>query len=249
MDMKKVLIVGASSGLGYATAEALASRNVKVGVAARHTDRLEELKKKYPDYVEYAKIDITKEDAVEQLHRLIDRLGGMDIYFHVAGVLKENPSLYPEREVETLNTNVVGFARMVSAAYRYFRDHGVKGQIAAITSVAGTKGIGRMSAYSASKSFDQAYLVALEQLANAEGVEVSFTDIRPGWVMTPLLEEGRKYPMAMQTEEVVPQIIKAIVRKRRVAVIDCRWAALVALWRLLPNCLWTRLDIPVSTPR
>ena len=94
-------------------------------------------------------------------------------------------------------TNLGGFARMLCAAYRYFRDNNRKGSIAAVTSVAGTNGIGRLSAYSASKKGAQAYMVALEQLANAEGADVSFTDIRPGWIRTPLLVEGLKYPMEM----------------------------------------------------
>lgn len=61
--MKKVIIMGASSGMGYAVAEALASRGVKVGIAARHTTTMRALKEKYPDFVEYESIDVTHRDA------------------------------------------------------------------------------------------------------------------------------------------------------------------------------------------
>lgn len=247
-NMKKVVIMGASSGIGFAVAEALASRGVKVGLATRHTDPLRLLKERYPEMVEYAQIDVTHPAAPEQMGQLINRLGGMDIYFHVAGIGYENLELEPEREVEIIATNAGGFARMLCSAYRYFRDKGGKGQIAAISSVAGTKGIGRLSAYSSSKKFAQTYLVALEQLAHEEGVDVRFTDIRPGWVHTPLLVEGLKYPMEMELDYVVPQVIKAIVRKKRVAVIDWRWNLLVGAWRLLPNCIWTRMNVPISSP-
>lgn len=246
--MKKVIIMGASSGIGLRVAEALASRGVKVGLAARHTAPMEELKEKYPEFVEYMSIDITKEDAGERLKDLIAMTGGMDIYFHVSGIGYENLDLDPEREVKIINTNSCGFARMICNAYRYFSDNGIKGQIAAVTSVAGTNGIGKLSAYSASKKMAQTYLVALEQLSNNEGAGITFTDIRPGWIKTPLLKEGMKYPMEMTLDYTVPLIIKAIVRKRRVAVIDCRWNLLVGAWRMLPNCLWTKLDIPVSSP-
>lgn len=246
--MKKVVIMGASSGIGYAVAEALASRGVKVGVAARHTSSLLELKEKYPDFVEYMSIDITKPSAKEKLGLLIEKLGGMDIYFHVAGIGYENLSLDPEREVEIIHTNADGFARMICTAYRYFRDNRKKGQIAAITSVAGTKGIGRLSAYSASKKFGQSYLVALEQLSHAEGAEISFTDIRPGWVRTPLVDPDKKYPMEMSVEYVLPFIIRAIVRKERVCVIDWRWNLLVGAWRNIPNALWTKMDVQISKP-
>lgn len=246
--MKKVIIMGASSGLGYAVAEALASRGVKVGIAARHTAAMRALKEKYPDFVEYESIDVTHRDAGVKLLGLIDKVGGMDIYFHVAGIGYENVYLDPEREVEIINTNAAGFARMICCAYRYFRDKKKRGQIAAITSVAGTKGIGRLSAYSSSKKFGQWYLDALEQLANAEGAEISFTDIRPGWVRTPLVPDDRKFPMEMTVEYVLPLIIKAIVRKTRVAVIDWRWNALAMAWKGIPNAVWTKMKIKISDP-
>lgn len=238
--MKRIVIAGASSGIGYAVAEAFASRGVRVGVCARRTEKLNELKKAYPDMVEVARIDIDTKPAVKELEQLIERLGGMDIYFHVAGIGYSNPTLDPEEEVRILKTNVCGFARMVSAAYNYFAAHG-GGQIAALTSVAGTKGIGTMSAYSAGKAFDQAYLEALGQLSRENNQNIVVTDIRPGWVRTPLLKDDKKYPMEMQLKEVVPQIIKAIVRKKRVAVIDWRWNLLVGLWQHIPHSLWVRI--------
>lgn len=246
--MKKVVIMGASSGIGYAVAEALASRGVKVGLAARRTATLEALKAKYPDNVEYMSIDITSPEAKDRLLGLVAKLGGMDIYFHVAGIGYENLRLDPEREVEIINTNATSFARMICTAYRYFRINDKKGQIAALTSVAGTKGIGRLSAYSSSKKFDSWYLDALEQLSNEEGAGISFTDIRPGWVRTPLISNDREYPLEMTLEEVLPLILKAIVRKKRVAVIDWRWNMVVGLWRCIPNAIWTKLSIPLSDP-
>lgn len=246
--MKKVVIMGASSGIGLAVAEALASRGIKVGLAARHTSTLLELKKKYPDNVVYERIDITHIDAPNHLESLIEKLGGMDIYFHVAGIGAENVALDPQREVDIITTNAAGLARMTAAAYRYFRDKNVKGQIAAITSVAGTKGIGRLSAYSASKKCAQTYLVALEQLAYEEKADICFTDIRPGWIRTPLLEKTKSYPMEMTLDYAVPFIIKAIVKKERVAYVDWRWGLLAAAWKRLPDRIWVSMKAPISKP-
>lgn len=244
--MKKVLIMGASSGIGLAVAEALVSRGVKIGLAARHTTALRTLKEKYPDCVEYQSIDVNHNDGPKKMEELIDKMGGMDIYFHVAGIGYSNPTLDPHREAEVIATNAAGFARMVSAAYGYFRDNSKKGQIVALTSVAGTNGIDEMAAYSASKKCAQTYLVALEQLAYKENVDITFTDIRPGWIRTPLLDEGKSYPMEMTLDYVVPQIIRAIVKHPRVAYIDARWGALCAAWKAIPDAVWTKMTIPFT---
>lgn len=242
--MNKIIIMGASSGIGLSVADAFAKRGIKVGLAARHTQPLHDLKKRYPEFVEYESIDITHRDAPTKLNELINKLGGMDIYFHVSGIGYDNPTLDPEREAEMINTNSSAFARMLSAAYSYFKESGHKGRIAAITSVAGTNGIGQMSAYSASKKCAQTYMIALEQRANSEGVKIKFTDIRPGWIQTPLLKENRSYPLEMTLEEAVPEIIKAIVKAPRVAVVNWKWNVLIGLWRMVPNCIWVRMKLP-----
>lgn len=246
--MKRIVIMGASSGMGLKVAEEFASRGIRVGLAARHTENMKKLKEKYPDMVEYLSIDINHMNAPQLLGQLIDKLGGMDIYFHTSGIGYENLTLDPQREVDILTTNLCGFARMLCSAYRYFRDNRKKGRIVAITSVAGTKGIGRLSAYSASKAGAQAYMVALEQLAHAEKANIKFTDIRPGWVRTPLLVPDVKYPMEMSLEYVIPQLIWAIVKAPRVAIIDWRWDILVGLWQKVPNRLWTKMHMAVSKP-
>lgn len=248
-NMKRVIIVGASSGLGLGVAEALASRGVPVGLAARHTKALEALKKLYPDKIEYMSIDVTHHGAGNLLNELIEKVGGMDIYFHAAGIGNLNEeTLDPESEAEVVRTNAEGFARMLSAAYNWFRAHGKAGQIAAITSVAGTNGIGHLAAYSASKRFDQTYMVALEQLSNDQNAGIVFTDIRPGWVKTPLLNPDQVYPMEMTVAEVVPQIIKAIVRRKRVTYLNWRWTLLADAWRCIPDSVWTRMNPTLSTP-
>lgn len=91
-------------------------------------------------------------------------------------------------------------------------------------------------------------MVALEQLAHEEKADIKFTDIRPGWIRTPLLIPGLKYPMEMTLDYAVPLIIKAIVRHPRVAVIDWRWNILVGLWRAVPNLVWTNMDMKISVP-
>lgn len=238
--------MGATSGIGLAVAEKLARSGHMVGAAGRKTNILKALKKKFPENVVTEEIDITRDNAPEKLNKLIKELGGMDTYFHVAGVGYENKFLNPKEEIETVETNAVGFTRMIDAAFRYFRDTKTPGKIAAITSVAGTRGIGEIAAYSATKSFGQTYLEALQQLANLQSLPIKFTDIRPGWIRTPLLNPDEEYPMTMKLSYAGPLIIKAVEGKRSVSYIDWRWGLMVKFMKLVPRCLWVHYPLHVA---
>ena len=240
--MKKAIIVGASSGMGLEVAKLLLAEGYTLGVAARREDRLLALKQEAPDRVEVAAIDVTAEDAAARLRELIDRLGGMDLYFHASGIGKQNRTLAEDIELNTVNTNGMGFARMIGEAYRYFAERG-EGHIVAITSIAGTKGLGPAPSYSATKAFQNNYLQALEQQANAQNLKIRFTDIRPGFVDTDLLKGDFHYPMMLKPQAVARDIVKAIHNKRHIKVIDWKYAILTALWRRIPRPIWRHLKL------
>lgn len=249
--MKKIVIIGASSGLGYQMAADFARIGCRVGIAARRTEPLQTIKDLYPDRVATAELDVTAPDAVKRFYDLIEMIDGMDILVYAAGVGFQDPELDDATTRRMLDTNVTGFARIMNAAYKYFRDtaNDTPGQIAAITSVAGTKGIGIAAAYSASKRFQQNYIDALDQLAHQQHVNVKFTDIRPGFVKTPLLDEGVDYPMEMSCLKAARQIEVAVLRQRRRAVIDSRWAVVNALWRMIPNYIWSHVALTLQVKR
>ncbi len=209
---------------------------------------LRELQEKYPDNVVYKTIDITLPDAVERFNDLLEAAGDVETVLVASGVGFQNPELDISREVTTLETNVVGWARIVAAAYRYFTNvsNVTAGQIAAITSVAGTKGLGVAASYSASKRFQRNYLSALRQLATRRGDNIVITDIRPGFIRTPLLDADKNYPMLMTVDYVAPMIELAILKRRRVATVDWRWRLLDAAWVAIPTSWWERVDISLS---
>jgi len=178
--MKRIVIMGATSGIGLETAKRCIAAGWRVGAAGRRSEELERLRGLAPQQVETEAIDVTDDAAPAALERLIERLGGMDVYLHVAGVGSQNPQLDPTVELHTVRTNVEGFTRMTTAAYGYFAAHG-GGRIAVVSSIAGTRGLGVAAAYSASKRFQNTYIDSLAQLARMQGSKIRFTDIRPGF--------------------------------------------------------------------
>lgn len=242
---KRIIIVGASSGIGRQVALDFARGGWEVGIAARRETNLEEIAGIVPGKIVYKSIDVTAEDAAERFYDLIEMNGGMDFLLYAAGTGYNDPDLDSGKVIKTLRVNVEGFARIMVAAYKYFRDTANvhKGQICAITSIAGTKGIGVSAAYSASKRFEQTFINALEQLAYSRQVNVGFTDIRPGFIRTALLDPDRKYPMEMTLDYAVRRIELAILLRKRVAVIDSRWRVVNALWRCIPQRIWRHISL------
>lgn len=243
--MKKIIIIGASSGMGMRIATDFARAGWRVGIAARNETKLRAVKDLFPDRIEYSVIDVTAQDAVKKFEDLIEQLDGMDILLYAAGTGWYNPGLNLGKDEATIGVNVTGFTKIINAAYRYFKSTAnvSKGRIAAITSVAGTKGLGVSAAYSASKRYQWTYLQALDQLAHSQHVNVSITDIRPGFVDTPLLEGNHNYPMLMSIDYVAPRIEKAIMERRHIATIDCRWSVVSALWRMIPDAIWRHIEL------
>ncbi|MBQ5931096.1 MAG: SDR family NAD(P)-dependent oxidoreductase, partial [Tidjanibacter sp.] len=185
---KKIVVIGATSGLGREMAAQLVMAGYKVGVAGRRSELLgsfvEEYKSVAVEPIEQQVMDVTATDAPSALDKLIEQMGGMDILLHVAGAGFENPTLEVGTERHITEVNSVGFVSIIDHAYHWFRTHGGVGHIAAVTSIAGTKGMGLAPAYSATKRLQTTYLSALAQHARMDGVRLHITDIRPGYAQT-----------------------------------------------------------------
>ena len=256
---KRAIVMGATSGIGQEVARLLAANGYEVGIAGRREERLVQMAQATPGIVTHRQIDVTKEDAPTELQKLIEELGGMDLYFHSSGIGWENVALDADKELKTVETNGVGFVRMVSAAYNWFAEQRAdeakqraegdeqraddkerKARIACITSIARTRGLGAAPAYSATKRMQAHYLECLSQQARMRHLNIGITDIRPGFVATDLIA-GSHFPLQLKAEDVARTIVRAIERGSEVVTIDWRYRLLVAAWQLIPRWLWVRL--------
>lgn len=251
--MKTAIIIGATSGLGRSVAQQLAAQGWKLGVAGRRTERLEELRSQLgQDKVVAVQMDVTTPEAVEALDSLITQLGGApDLLLYSSGMGFQNRRLDEALELQMVKTNCEGMVRIVDHFFNHIRDNreryaggkDARARIGVISSVAGTAGMGTCAAYSATKKMMSTYVSALVQLSRMEKVPVTFTDIRPGFVATEILDPSKNYPMVMTPEKAGRLITRAMMRRKREFVFDWRFRAIVAFWKLIPRCIWERLTI------
>ena len=205
---KIAIIIGATSGLGREVAAGLIAKGWKVGVTGRRVEALEAFRNEFgADKVAFRRMDITEERAGTVLDELIAETGAPDLLLHVSGIGYQNRELDEEKDIHTIRTNCEGMVRIVDHFFNYVRNHpdrytpACKAHIAVVTSVAGTVPLGSVPAYSASKKMGSTYITALVQLANMEKIPVQFTDIRPGFVRTDILDADKEYPMLMTVQQ------------------------------------------------
>lgn len=246
--MKKAVLIGATSGLGREVAHRFLSQGWKLGVAGRNVAKLQQLQDEFgEELVVTAVIDITQDNAVEAVADLVRRLGGMDRFMHFSGVGYQNRSLDPQVEMAVLQTNGVGFYRMMDFAFNWFKEAAVRGEfdsrhrahVVAVSSVAGTRGIAIAPSYSSTKKLQSTYLEALTQMARMENLPIDLTDIRPGFVATPIL--GHNYPFIMPVEKAGRLMVHAIEKRKRIYIFDWKFRVACFFWRLIPDCLWSRM--------
>lgn len=246
--MKRAIIIGATSGLGREVAARLVGEGWSVGIAGRRTEALEAFRQEYgADRVAIATLDVTREESLQQLAMLLEQTGHPDLFLYASGIGFQNPELDIATEVDIVRTNSEGMVRMVDSFVNYVRRHSAdyshKAHIAVITSVAGTAGLGSAPAYSATKRMQMTYISALAQYARMHHLPLCFTDIRPGFVATDILNPTKRYPMLMTKEQAADHIMRALRGKKRILTFDWRFRLLTLLWRLIPRCLWERITL------
>jgi len=234
-------VVGATSGIGRELAKELSRRGYAVGISGRREELLRSLREELAGPSASVVMDVTEpEEAVCGLEELAGELNGMDLLVVSSGIGVPNPDMEWEPERQTLDVNVMGFTALITAGYRYFARQG-HGHLVGISSVAGERGMRHNVAYSASKAFNMAYLEGLRGRARHDGIRVAVTDIRPGFVATPMTEGHEGMFWVISAEVAARQIADVIKRRKRVAYIPYRWSVLAWVARRAPGWVWERL--------
>ncbi len=237
---QRVLIIGATSGIGRALAELLLSSGNVVGITGRRETLLGELHSRWPDRCHFRAFDVTDTGTcVRNLETLVNEMGGVDVVVISAGGGDVNPALDFALEERMIELNVRAFTQLVDWAFNYFKRRG-GGHLAAISSVAGMRGSRQAPAYSATKAYQIAYLQGLRQKARKEQTGITVTDICPGFVDTPAAKSPTRFWVA-SLPKAARQIQDGLRKRRKVIYVTSRWRLVAFLFRQLPGPLHERL--------
>ena len=124
MNIKKAIIIGASSGIGKGISLELLNKGYKIAISARRKERLDEIKKLNPDMVIVKEYDSSTEKNDELIKNLIDKLNGVDLIIYCSGIGIINKELDYSLEKKVNNLNVSGFTQVVDYAFNYFLKRG-----------------------------------------------------------------------------------------------------------------------------
>lgn len=238
----RVVITGASSGIGEALARAYAARGASLGLIARREERLSALVGSLSgDHAFYPSDVCDPSQLATAAADFMARFGVPDIVIANAGVsvgtLTAEAADFRAFE-QVLRTNVLGMVATFQPFVLPMRKRG-SGSLVGISSVAGVRGLPGAGAYSASKAAASRYLESLRVEMRGSGVRV--TEIRPGYIATPMTAVNR-YPMPfmLPADEAARRFIRAIESGCSRATIPWQMAIVAKLLAHLPNAIFDR---------
>ena len=248
----RIVITGASSGIGDALARHYAAEGVVLGLISRRKVGMHRLPGQTVSY----SLDITNEPALAAAAQdFIRRFGAPDLVIASAGIASgtDGADLRDVAKLKRiLDVNVAGLAATLAAFAPAMRAAG-RGTLAGIASVAGFRGLAGNGAYSASKSAAITWMESLR--AELHGSGVSVVCICPGYIDTPMTRVNRfRMPFLLSADDAARRIARAIAGKRRLAVIPWQMALASLALRAMPGWLYDRLasraprkprDVPV----
>lgn len=260
--MPKVIIIGATSGIGRGLAKVFYEEGYSIGITGRRVELLESLKEELVGSAEegeqrcfFQAMDLRDtETSTSQLNDLIKVMDGMDLIILNSGVGFRHDTLNFEEEKETIDVNVTGFVALANLSFNYFIEkdaaqlsnqstgliHNAGGHIVGISSIAGIRGRDEAPAYNASKAFILTYMEGLRHKSVKYKRNIFITDIRPGFVQTAMASNPRAFWSA-PVDKASRQIYKAIEKKKKHIYITKRWKLIAILLHILPDWIYNRI--------
>jgi short-subunit dehydrogenase len=238
------VITGASSGIGWALAKALAADGCKVGLVARRQEQLAALAQEIQQaggVAAYTPADVAEHQmTLVAIHEVAAKLGPVDLLVANAGV--GAPTLLDPINVHDVEkmfrVNMLGVVYAIEAVLPVMLQRG-RGHVAAVSSMAAYKGLPGESGYSASKAAVNTYMEGLRIQLRDRGIAV--TTICPGFVKTPMTAVNNfKMPFLLEADDAARRIVRALKRRKKVFNFPWQMALLMKLTAWAPDWLMAR---------
>jgi short-subunit dehydrogenase len=243
--MKKVMIIGATSGIGKSIATTFASKGWLVAATGRRQSLLAELQQDFPNQIVTKAFDITDAGNTANIDALIEMLGDLDVFVYCAGRISFTKTPVWEIDSSIINLNVSAFAKCTGHVFHYFVKKG-GGQIAVISSIAALRGGASAPAYNASKAFESSFAEGLNLQAMVLQKPIIVTDIKPGYVNTTMGSGAKKF-WEIPVDLAANQIVNSIILKKRSVVITKKWIIIALMIKYLPGALFRKIAVKNRT--
>lgn len=241
--LTKVIVVGASSGIGEALAKQLALEGAEVAIVARREGELRRVAASAPERIRTYVHDVACVDEVPALFdRIVEELGGLDTVVYAAGVMPnvEEGEYNFDKDRSMMVVNVVAAMAWLNLAAARF-EAARSGTIIGISSIAGERGRRGNPGYCTSKAALSTYLESLRNRCSRYGVNV--VTIKPGFVDTAMTRGKPGLFWLISAEQAARAALRLARRGRSVSgFVPARWALVAFVVRLLPSFIFRRLN-------
>lgn len=235
---RKVLIIGASTGIGAALVRCHLEKGNAVIACSRHPESV--LSRFENKCIEAYSLDFTQvESARETLTSILQAGEPVNTAYIVSGTGDIEEILDFESVRTTLSINCNGFtlaAYLISNALESQRH----GHLVGITSVAAVRGASAAPMYNASKAFQRSLLEGLRIRFKKSGLAISVTEVRPGFVDTEMMKADKPF-WVCSPKKAALQITSAVERKRETVYVSKRWRLIGVLLQLLPTFIYDKI--------
>jgi decaprenylphospho-beta-D-erythro-pentofuranosid-2-ulose 2-reductase len=244
---RKILVLGATSGIAEATCRIWATQGASLFLVARNAEKLEavaaDLRTRGASYVGTAIADLDDTDKHPALlAHAVNSLTGMDVAYLAHGILGDQEDAQEDFNVaaQILYTNLIAPISLLTWLANFCVQRHA-GTLAVLSSVAGDRGRKSNYVYGSSKAGLSAFVAGLRNRVDREGVTV--LTIKPGPTRTAMTAAMPKSEKFADADSVAESIVKAIDKRRDVLYVPFQWQPIMFIIRNIPERIFKKLNL------
>ena len=240
---KKIIVVGASSGIGAAIATQLLEQGNSVALVARRETEMKKISSRYPKTSVCVKNDVADYSKTQAAFtKAVRALDGLDEIYFAAGIMEtvEAEEYNTDKDLRMLNTNLLGAVAWLNPAADFFSRQ-KSGKIIGISSIAGDRGRVGNPVYNTSKAGMNTYLEALRNRLGRKNVQV--LTVKPGFIDTDMTRGLPGLFWLISAKKAAAIIIKAANNGKQNIYVPARWRLVAWVIQCIPSFIFKKLSV------